>query len=66
MRVVINGTTREVADEANLDDVLRDYGVPERGVAVAMNGSVVPRAKWNETWPTPDASIDVLTAVQGG
>ncbi|GAB2735477.1 sulfur carrier protein ThiS [Salinifilum aidingensis] len=66
MRVVINGTGRDVAEAASLDDVLADYGVPERGVAVAVDGSVVPRADWARTRLADGASVEVLTAVQGG
>jgi sulfur carrier protein len=37
-----------------------------RGVAVAVNGEVVPRAGW-DTFAIPDgAHVEVLTAMQGG
>ena len=37
-----------------------------RGVAVAVDGEVVPRACW-ETFALPeDARVEVLTAMQGG
>jgi sulfur carrier protein len=36
------------------------------GVAVAVNGEIVPRSTW-ETFVLPaDAHIEVLTAMQGG
>ncbi|MEV0081987.1 sulfur carrier protein ThiS [Saccharopolyspora sp. NPDC003752] len=66
MHVVINGETRQVAADATLAAVLREFGVPERGVAVALDGAVVPRALWPGTALRPDAAIEVLTAVQGG
>ncbi|MDI2030686.1 sulfur carrier protein ThiS [Saccharopolyspora sp. TS4A08] len=66
MNVVINGEAREVAADATLASVLDDFGVPERGVAVALDGAVVPRASWQGTAVHADASIEVLTAVQGG
>ncbi|WP_406692960.1 sulfur carrier protein ThiS [Saccharopolyspora sp. ID03-671] len=66
MNVVINGEAREVAADATLASVLDDFGVPERGVAVALDGAVVPRASWRGTAVHADASIEVLTAVQGG
>lgn len=66
MNVVINGRAREVAADATLASVLDDFGVPERGVAVALDGAVVPRASWPGTALHADASIEVLTAVQGG
>jgi sulfur carrier protein len=33
---------------------------------VALDGAVVPRARWHRTQVTPGAQIEVLTAVQGG
>ncbi|GAA4611972.1 sulfur carrier protein ThiS [Saccharopolyspora hordei] len=66
MDVVINGESRQVADDADLAAVLAEFGVPERGVAVAVDGAVVPRASWPGTELRPGAAIEVLTAVQGG
>jgi sulfur carrier protein len=37
-----------------------------RGVAVAVNGEVVPRATWDTYTLPEDARIEVLTAMQGG
>ena len=40
--------------------------VPERGIAVAVNGEVVPRAAW-PTRPLRDGdSIEIVRARQGG
>jgi sulfur carrier protein len=37
-----------------------------RGVAVAVDGEVLPRSRW-ETFALPeDARVEVLTAMQGG
>ncbi|MGW1677585.1 sulfur carrier protein ThiS [Saccharopolyspora sp. NPDC002376] len=66
MNVVINGKRQQVADGAVLAAVLAEFGVPDRGVAVAVDGAVVPRASWLETELNPEATIEVLTAVQGG
>jgi sulfur carrier protein len=66
VHIVINGETRQVAADATLAAVLQEFGVPERGVAVALDGAVVPRALWPDTGLRPDATIEVLTAVQGG
>ncbi|SFS56720.1 sulfur carrier protein ThiS [Saccharopolyspora flava] len=66
MKIVINGEAREVAADATLASALDDFGVPERGVAVALDGAVVPRASWQGTALHADATIEVLTAVQGG
>ena len=37
-----------------------------RGVAVAVDGEVVPRAAWVLFTLADDARVEVLTAMQGG
>jgi sulfur carrier protein len=37
-----------------------------RGVAVAVNGEVVPRSVWDATDLRPGDRVEVLTAAQGG
>ncbi len=44
----------------------RGYGPDSRGVAVAVNGEVVPRAKWQGTQLEERDSIELVEPVQGG
>ncbi|MEV6526437.1 sulfur carrier protein ThiS [Longispora urticae] len=37
-----------------------------RGVAVAVNGTVVPRSTWTSTALADGDVVELLTAVQGG
>jgi sulfur carrier protein len=37
-----------------------------RGIAVAVNGEVVPRSAWDDTGLEPGDRVEVLTAAQGG
>jgi sulfur carrier protein len=66
--VTVNGDRRELPDGATITSVLDALpGVPEgRGVAVALEGEVVPRGRWSSTELEPGASIEVVVAVQGG
>ena len=66
MTVWINGERRETDVGATLASLLAAHGVPERGVAVAVDGEVVPRAAWGDAAVVDGARIEVLTAVQGG
>lgn len=66
MNVWINGERRELADGATVTDALDVLGVPRTGVAVAVDGAVVPRAAWPDQALAEDARVEVLTAVQGG
>ncbi|MGE3287091.1 MAG: sulfur carrier protein ThiS [Pseudonocardia sp.] len=66
MHVWINGEGRELPDAATVADALDALGAPRTGVAVAVDGAVVPRAAWPEQVLAEDARVEVLTAVQGG
>jgi len=66
MRARVNGVDRELAHGATIADVLRLLEIPPNGVAVAVNGEVVPRAEHPRTVLADGADIEVLTAVQGG
>jgi sulfur carrier protein len=66
--IVLNGESFEVRPGETLSAVLERLGVsPQaRGVAVAVDGEVVPRACWEVFALAPDARLEVLTAMQGG
>lgn len=66
MTVTVNGQRWELPSGATLVDVLERLGAPSSGVAVALDGAVVPRASWPGTALRDGASVDVVTAVQGG
>ena len=40
--------------------------VAQRGIAVALNGSVVPRAEWPNTRLKAGDSVEIVRARQGG
>jgi sulfur carrier protein len=66
MTVTVNGQRWELPPGATLADVLGRLAVPSQGVAVALDGVVAPRASWPGTILQDGASVEVLTAVQGG
>ena len=66
MTVTVNGERWELPDGATLAEVLSQLGAPSAGVAVALDGAVVPRRSWPGTSLRDGAWIEVLTAVQGG
>jgi sulfur carrier protein len=66
--VTVNGESRELPSGATVASVVHELtGRPEgRGVAVALEGEVVPRGAWAATPLAEGAAIEVVTAVQGG
>ncbi len=63
----INGESEPLL-AATLDDLLAEKALDtaQRGIAVALNGAVVPRAAWRETALKPGDSVEIVRARQGG
>ena len=68
MKVLVNGEPVEIDDGDTVADLIARVA-PERsgrGVAVAVNGTVVGRSDWPEASLTDDDRVEVLTAIGGG
>ena len=70
MTVELNGRRVELADGATIADAVARAGVeatgPARGIAVALDGEVVPRTAWGVTPLRDGQGVEVLMAIQGG
>ena len=66
MTVVVNGETLAFDDGVSIDALVVSLGRGPAGVAVAVNGEVVPRSAWGARRLQPDDRVEVLTAAQGG
>ena len=66
MKAQVNGTSRDLAEGTSIAAVVASVGAPAKGVAVALDGAVVPRALWEKTIVPEGGVVEVLTAVQGG
>ncbi|HWH32729.1 MAG TPA: sulfur carrier protein ThiS [Egibacteraceae bacterium] len=66
-RVLVNGEAREL-DQPVPAAALRALGLdPGRaGVALALNGTVLPRGQWHTAELHDGDEVEILTAVQGG
>ncbi|HXC45997.1 MAG TPA: sulfur carrier protein ThiS [Solirubrobacteraceae bacterium] len=66
--IYLNGTPHDDPDGQSLAAVLRllDLELDARGVAVAVDGEVVPRADWSTFAIADGARVEVLRAMQGG
>jgi sulfur carrier protein len=64
----VNGESEPLSEQRTLDALLAEKtaDTAQRGIAVALNGSVVPRAAWRETVLRAGDSIEIVRARQGG
>jgi sulfur carrier protein len=66
--IVLNGEPREHGAGEAVAALVASLNLPAegRGVAVAIDGEVVPRAAWGLCEIPEGARVEVLTAMQGG
>lgn len=66
MKITLNGAEREIAQASSIAELLAALGLPERGIAVARNDTVVRRARYEQTVLCEGDRIEVIQAVAGG
>jgi sulfur carrier protein len=66
--ITVNGEPAALDAGARIADVLDALGVEpgRRGVAIAVDGEVVPRTRWDSTTLPAGARVEVVQAIQGG
>jgi sulfur carrier protein len=65
--VILNGEPRALPERATIASAVHESGAePGRGVAVAVDGEVVPRGEWERLRLRDGQQVEVLRAVQGG
>ena len=66
--ISLNGQGSDLEAGETVAGVLTRLGLPvdARGVAVAVDGEVIPRSTWERFALPADARVEVLTAMQGG
>jgi len=66
--VRINGADAAVAEAASIIDILQGQGLDPkaRGIAVALNESILPSARWEATKVAAGDRIEIVKAFAGG
>ena len=66
VRVGLNGQSRDLPDGSTVAQAVTELTAAAAGIAVAVNGDVVPRGSWAVTRLRDGDQVEVVTAVQGG
>ncbi|MCW2807653.1 MAG: thiamine biosynthesis protein ThiS [Marmoricola sp.] len=66
MRLSVNGGPHELPEGSALTELVATMAPDARGIAVAVNGSVVRAAEWPATTLREGDLVEVVTAHQGG
>lgn len=68
MEAMVNGERRDLDPGLTVSSLVDavSSGAEGRGVAVAVDGEVVPRGAWEKTVLREGARVEIVAAVQGG
>jgi sulfur carrier protein len=67
MNVYINSKEHELQSEARIPDALEILNLTAaKGIAIAINNSVVPRSEWEGYILQPGDKVTLIRATQGG
>jgi sulfur carrier protein len=66
VQLIVNGAGRDVPGGTTVADLVRSVTEQRRGLAVAVNGEVVPRGGWSAEVLRDGDRVEVLSAAQGG
>jgi sulfur carrier protein len=65
--ITVNGEKRAV-EAATVAELLLELGFPTArpGIAVAVEGALVPKRGWGDAWLADGQTVEIITAAQGG
>ena len=62
--VLVNGEPHQITAGETVYSLVRSITSATRGIAVSMNGEVIPRSQWERA--QAHGNIEIVTAAQGG
>lgn len=68
MKLIVNGNEVETEPDISVEGLLTQFleSGSLDGIAVAVNGEVVPKGSWRERGLQADDRVEIIRAVQGG
>ena len=66
MTVLINGDSSDVRAGTTVAGVVDLVARSPKGIAVALNGEIIPKSSWEQTRVSDGDEVEVLGAAQGG
>lgn len=66
LEILVNGDPRVVPPSTTLDALVTLVGIERRGVAIAVDGQVVPRSAWSSSTLAAGSRVEIVSAAAGG
>lgn len=66
MKIILNGSSREVPDNLSAGELLLILGLADKRLALEVNREIVPRSTFESHIIHPDDSVEIVQAIGGG
>jgi len=67
MEITVNSQLKQVSEPCSVSQLLDQlHQAGQKGIAVAVNSSVIPRNNWNDHHLKPYDQVLIIRAAQGG
>ena len=67
MEIILNNQTHQVEEKTSIQIALNNWiGEKQKGIAVAVNETIVPKVQWNSYELKHNDKLLVIKATQGG
>jgi thiamine biosynthesis protein ThiS len=66
IEIIVNGDALQVSQGARVTDLIKQLELASERLAIELNLSILPRAKWAETELRPSDRLEIVHFVGGG
>lgn len=66
MKIIINGSSREVPDNLSASELILSLGLADKRLAMEVNREIIPRSTFESHIIHPDDTVEIVHAIGGG
>ena len=66
MNITVNNNDQSVKDPSSIEAMVVQLEVESKGIAIAVNQTVISKSEWNKTELKENDNITIIKATQGG
>ena len=66
IKIKLNGKVKKVAENTNIQNVIRDFKIPLKKVAIELNNEILDKKKLNSIFLKNNDVIEIVHFIGGG
>jgi sulfur carrier protein len=66
MKIILNGSSREVPDNLSASELILSLGLADKRLAMEVNREIIPRSTFESHIIHPDDTVEIVHAIGGG